>query len=45
MLFVLLYRQAVGGTVAVWNNVTEEPWMFLKEISSDGDVSTVSIMY
>ena len=30
-----------GATVAVYNNVTEEPWMFLKEISSGGDVSTV----
>ena len=35
-------RQAYGGVVAVWNNVTNEQWMFLKEISSDGDVSTVS---
>ena len=34
-------RQAAGGTVVVWNNVTEEIWMFMKEISSDGDVSTV----
>jgi len=25
----------------VWNNVTEQMWMFMKEISSDGDVSTV----
>ena len=35
-------RQAVGGTITVWNNVTNEVWMFMKEISSDGDVSTVS---
>lgn len=33
----------MGGTIAVWNNITGEPWMFLKEISSDGDVSTVSV--
>ena len=25
----------------MWNNVTEEQWLFMKEISSDGDVSTV----
>ena len=37
-----LCRQAVGGVETVWNNVTNELWIFLKEISSDGDVSTVS---
>jgi len=37
----LAWRQVAGGTVAVWNNVTKEMWMFMKEISSDGDVSTV----
>ena len=26
----------------MWNHVTQEVWMFMKEISSDGDVSTVS---
>ena len=43
IIFVLSYpcRQAVGGTVTVWNEVREEIWMFMKEISSDGDVSTV----
>ena len=35
------YRQVYGGMVAVWNNVTEEQWLFMKEISSDGDISTV----
>jgi len=39
-LFVF-YRQAIGGTIAVWNNVTEEIWIFMKEISSGGYVSTV----
>ena len=38
------FRQAVGATVTVWNDVIQEPWMFMKEISSDGDVSTVSEM-
>ena len=36
------FRQAVGATVTVWNDVTQEVWLFMKEISSDGDVSTVS---
>lgn len=37
-----VHRQAIGGLTAVWNNVTNTSWIFLKEISSDGDVSTVS---
>ena len=37
----LTHRQATGGTIAVYNDVTKETWMFMKEISSDGDVSTV----
>ena len=41
-VFVLCYRQAVGATQSVWNDVIKEHWMFMKEISSDGDVSTVS---
>ena len=36
------FRQAVGATVTVWNDVTQEVWLFMEEISSDGDVSTVS---
>ena len=42
---VFLYcsgRQATGATIAVYNSVINKMWMFLKEISSDGDVSTVS---
>ena len=41
----LVWRQAVGGTIVVWNNVTNEEWRFMKEISSDGDVSTVDVIY
>ena len=29
----------------MWNNVTEEQWLFMKEISSDGDVNTVCVSY
>lgn len=29
----------------VWNNVINETWVFMKEISSDGDVSTVDVIY
>jgi len=41
----LVYRQVTGGTQAVWNPVLKEPWVFMKEISSDGDVSTVDVIY
>jgi len=41
----LVYRQVLGGTQAVWNPVAKEPWVFMKEISSDGDVSTVDVIY
>ena len=37
----LSVRQAVGGLVAVWNDVLKTTWLFMKEISSDGDISTV----
>jgi hypothetical protein len=29
----------------VWNNEQQIPWYFLKEISSDGDISTVDVIY
>lgn len=41
----LVYRQVTGGTQAVWNSLLKEPWVFMKEISSDGDVSTVDVVY
>eukprot|EP00401_Gymnodinium_catenatum_P037391 CAMPEP_0117518306 /NCGR_PEP_ID=MMETSP0784-20121206/32063_1 /TAXON_ID=39447 /ORGANISM="" /LENGTH=705 /DNA_ID=CAMNT_0005314221 /DNA_START=1 /DNA_END=2118 /DNA_ORIENTATION=- len=41
----LVYRQVLGGTQAVWNPVLKEAWVFMKEISSDGDVSTVDVVY
>merc|ERR1712032_629138 len=41
----LAYRQVTAGTRAVWNPVAKEAWVFMKEISSDGDVSTVDVIY
>jgi len=41
----LVYRQVTGGTQEVWNPLLKEPWVFMKEISSDGDVSTVDVVY
>jgi Domain of unknown function (DUF5127)/Domain of unknown function (DUF4965)/Domain of unknown function (DUF1793)/Domain of unknown function (DUF4964)/TAT (twin-arginine translocation) pathway signal sequence len=42
-LCALALRQAYGGTELVSRNGT--PWAFLKEISSDGNVSTVDVTY
>ncbi|QIS09980.1 glutaminase family protein [Nocardia arthritidis] len=39
----LAMRQAVGGTELVDHDGA--PWAFLKEISSDGNVSTVDVVY
>ena len=41
----LAYRQVTGGTKLVFNQIKNETWLFLKEISSDGDVSTVDVIY
>ena len=42
-LCALALRQAYGGTELVSRNGT--PWAFLKEISSDGNVSTIDVTY
>lgn len=41
----LAHRQATGATVTVWNEARGEWWAYMKEISSDGDVSTVDVIY
>jgi hypothetical protein len=42
-LCTLSLRQAFGGTELV--GTAAKPWMMLKEISSDGNVSTVDVIY
>jgi hypothetical protein len=42
-LCTLALRQAFGGTELV--GTSAKPWMMLKEISSDGNVSTVDVVY
>jgi hypothetical protein len=42
-LCTLALRQAFGGTELV--GTADRPWMMLKEISSDGNVSTVDVVY
>lgn len=44
-LGALAYRQTFGGCKLTWNDATQTPWYFLKEISSDGDLSTVDVLY
>ena len=39
----LALRQAFGATEMV--GTSDKPWMFMKEISSDGNISTVDVMY
>ncbi len=42
-LCALALRQAFGATEMV--GTLGKPWMFMKEISSDGNISTVDVMY
>lgn len=37
----LVWRQTTGAVERCWNPITNEAWVFMKEISSDGDVSTI----
>jgi hypothetical protein len=39
----LAFRQAFGATELV--GTADHPWMFMKEISSDGNISTIDVMY
>ncbi|GCE09241.1 glutaminase domain-containing protein [Dictyobacter aurantiacus] len=42
-LCALALRQAMSGTELV--GTTSQPWLLLKEISSDGNVSTIDVIY
>lgn len=44
-LGALAYRQVLAGTKLVWNDRLNTMWYFMKEISSDGDVSTVDVVF
>uniref|UniRef100_A0A7S2TIW2 Glutaminase A central domain-containing protein n=1 Tax=Lotharella oceanica TaxID=641309 RepID=A0A7S2TIW2_9EUKA len=45
LLGSLAYRQVTGALTVVWNDKLQTYWVFMKEISSDGDVSTVDVIY
>ncbi|HEV2471830.1 MAG TPA: DUF4965 domain-containing protein [Chthonomonadales bacterium] len=42
-LCALAFRQAFGATELVGGS--NRPWMFMKEISSDGNISTIDVVY
>jgi hypothetical protein len=44
-LCALAYRQTMAAAKLVWNDRLKMPWYFMKEISSDGDLSTVDVIY
>jgi hypothetical protein len=41
----LSYRQTLAATKLVWNHNQSVVWNFLKEISTNGDMSTVDVIY
>ena len=41
----LVYRQTTGAIEKVWDPLSKQTWVFMKEISSDGDVSTIDVVY
>ena len=44
-LLALIHRQVLGSTLVVWNEERQTPWLFLKEMSTGGDVSTMDVVY
>ena len=44
-ILALAYRQAYAATILVWVPSRQTQWQFLKEISSDGDISTVDVIF
>lgn len=44
-LCALSYRQTLAATKLVWNTNRSVMWNFLKEISTNGDMSTMDVIY
>jgi hypothetical protein len=44
-LGALVYRQVFAACKMVWNTEKNTSWYFMKEISSDGDISTVDVVF
>jgi len=41
----LVHRQTTGATILTWNEERQQAWGYMKEISSDGDISTVDVIF
>ncbi|CAE8739618.1 unnamed protein product [Polarella glacialis] len=41
----LAYRQTLAATKLVWNSKRSQMWNFLKEISTNGDMQTMDVIY
>lgn len=41
----LVHRQTTGATILTWNDERQQVWGYMKEISSDGDISTVDVIF
>eukprot|EP01063_Lacrimia_lanifica_P036832 TRINITY_DN7406_c0_g1_i1.p2 TRINITY_DN7406_c0_g1~~TRINITY_DN7406_c0_g1_i1.p2 ORF type:complete len:792 (+),score=338.54 TRINITY_DN7406_c0_g1_i1:46-2421(+) len=44
-LLALSYRQTLAATKLVWNDRRNATWNFLKEISTNGDMQTMDVIY
>jgi hypothetical protein len=45
LIGALAYRQTLAATKLVWNTKRGEMWNFLKEISTNGDMQTMDVVY
>ena len=44
-LLALIHRQVMGSTLIVWDEQRQTPWVFLKEMSTGGAISTIDVVY
>ena len=44
-LLALAHRQVTGASVTVWNEEKQTPWVFIKEMSTGGAMSTVDVLF
>ena len=44
-LLALSHRQVLGVSVTVWNEEKQTPWVFIKEMSTGGALSTVDVLF
>ena len=44
-LLALAHRQVTGASTVVWNEEKATPWIFIKEMSTGGAMSTVDVLF